>query len=234
MKALKLTLAALVLSAIGFQANAAVVTECGTNVCFTYDNSTLYGAGTVVGNNIFFQNIDNFEASSTDGTGSEIVTDTVDITIEAFTPNYDMTQFLLVEQGDYLINGDGASVTAGARMDITSLDNTCPVGIFDFICTDHDTVDAGALTAQGVTTDWDLIAQVDLADTTGWGSDTRVVMKLQNTLTASTTETGETAFIQKKLGGVGIQVVPVPAAVWLFGSALVGLGAWTRRRKLVA
>lgn len=31
-------------------------------------------------------------------------------------------------------------------------------------------------------------------------------------------------------GDVGASVVPIPAAVWLFGSALVGLFGWTRRK----
>jgi len=233
MKAIKLSFAALALSVIGFQANAAVVTECGTNVCFTYDNSTLFGSANIVGNNIFFLPTE-FVASSTDGTGSEITNETLEIRIEAYTPDYDMTQFLLVEQGDYQLNGEGAWVSASGQLRVTSVAKTCPVGGFDFICTDNDTFNTGPLDVQGVLTDWEGTGQVDLGDTAGWGSDTAVIMTLENVLQASTLENGETAFIEKKLAGVGIQVVPVPAAVWLFGSALAGMAAWSRRRKLTA
>jgi hypothetical protein len=34
------------------------------------------------------------------------------------------------------------------------------------------------------------------------------------------------------LSGLGVSAVPVPAAIWLFGSALTGLGALSRRRKV--
>ena len=73
---------------------------------------------------------------------------------------------------------------------------------------------------------------ISLADTAGWGSDTDVDIDLTNTLTASTAADGEYAMVQKKLGAVSIEItaVPVPAAVWLFGSGLGVLG-WMRRRR---
>ena len=53
-------------------------------------------------------------------------------------------------------------------------------------------------------------------------------LNIQNTLQAYTDANGESAWIQKKITLV-VSEVPVPAAVWLFGSALAGLG-WMRRR----
>ena len=73
---------------------------------------------------------------------------------------------------------------------------------------------------------------IDLADTAGWGVDTDVDIDITNTLAAATTDSGELSRVQKKLGGVGLTItaVPVPAAVWLFGSGLLGLAGFARRR----
>ena len=74
---------------------------------------------------------------------------------------------------------------------------------------------------------------ISLTDTAGWGSDTDVSIDVTNTLTADTSATGEFALVQKKLGAVQIEItaVPVPAAVWLFGSVLATLGLFRRHAK---
>jgi|GEM_PF-1705541 len=41
---------------------------------------------------------------------------------------------------------------------------------------------------------------------------------------------GSVSFAPFDLDNVQMSLVPVPAAVWLFGSALVGLAGWSRRR----
>jgi len=41
---------------------------------------------------------------------------------------------------------------------------------------------------------------------------------------------GSTYFAPFDMDNVEMSLVPVPAAVWLFGSALVGLAGWSRRR----
>ncbi len=63
-------------------------------------------------------------------------------------------------------------------------------------------------------------------------NETSILFQIQNNLTANTTASGETAFIQKKNVPIQISVatIPVPAAVWLFGSALVGLALFKRRQ----
>ena len=59
-----------------------------------------------------------------------------------------------------------------------------------------------------------------------------VLVSIQNTLTAYTDANGEKAWIQKKLSFVAseVAIVPVPAAVWLFGSSLLGLGVLRKKR----
>jgi hypothetical protein len=56
-----------------------------------------------------------------------------------------------------------------------------------------------------------------------------MALNIQNALTAYTDANGEQAWVQKKIT-LSISEVPVPAAVWLFGSGL-GLLGWMRRRR---
>ena len=207
-------------------ANAAIITQFGSNVKFTYDDSTLFGTGTVVGNSIFFTP-DNFIAESLNGAGSTLTTDLIDIVIESTTSGYTMEKYVLAESGDYISDGTGASVSADAFLQVNS--NTTICGLF-FPCMAQEIYSAGSLSdTGGGLAFWNLGGAIDLADTAGWGSDTSVTVTLQNTLQAETLNTGETAFIQKKNGAIGIQVVPVPAAVWLFASGLLGLVGVARR-----
>jgi hypothetical protein len=137
--------------------------------------------------------------------------------------------FTLAEFGDYRLDGANASVDASAWFLVESATTNCGL----FACSDSDIFSAGTLAdTAGVLTDWNLGGTLDLANTVGWGSDTKVILQLQNNLLAETASAGEVAFIQKKKGGIGITVnpVPVPAAVWLFGSGLIGLVGLARRK----
>ena len=230
----------LILSLVSFGlvsavANAAIVTKFGTDVKFTYDDSTLFGDANVVGNNIFFLPT-SFSAESLNGAGAVSANSTLVVTVEATTVGYSMNRFLLIEQGDYFLNGTGASVSGGGQLRVTSNTTNCLVPPVPFAtpCTDNDTFTIDPMTVQGAFTDWDVLAAVDLADTADWLSDTSVKMMLENRLTATTFNVGEEAFIEKKFGAVGITVIPVPAAVWLFGSGLMGLLGWSRRRVMSA
>jgi len=217
-----------------FGSQAAAITIEGDDVKFTFDDSTAFGSANVIGNSIFFLPT-TFLAESLNGDGAVTNNVTLNIEVEVITAGYVMESFQMVEEGDYKLNGDGASVSANGQFRITGLTNPCGTGIFAPICKAEQIFDAGPLT---VNTDspvtWDASAFIDLADTAFWGTDTKVTMTLENLLTATTltAEEGETAFIQKKFGGVGmiINPVPVPGAVWLFGSA-IGLLGWVRRRR---
>jgi hypothetical protein len=206
---------------------ALAISQPGTDVTFTYDESTLFGTGTVVGNSIFFSPT-TFLAQSDNDDGSVTVPQTLNITIEVNSGSpYTITDFQLVELGDYQLSGTSSSVSASGRLQVTSTTTTCGF----FACVDSELFSAGPLTTVGALTEWTASASVDLADTAGWGSDTAVIAQIQNVLNATSTVLGESAFIQKKFEGVGLVVnpIPVPAAVWLFGSALGVLG-WLRRR----
>lgn len=206
-------------------ASAAIVTVSGTDLSFTYDNSTLFGEGNVVGNNIFFLPT-NFRAESTNTTGSVLVSDTLNITVELIDPTsgFSMDMFALSEKGDYQVIGSGGSVSAGGSFSVTSNTNAM---------NQLNTFNATGLSTIGTVTDWSASTSIDLSSIAGWGSDTSVIIQLQNDLTAVSTVQGESAFIQKKFGLIGIAVnpIPVPAAVWLFGSGLISLIGIARRKK---
>jgi len=208
---------------------AATVTLFGDDVKFTFDDSTAFGSGNVIGNNIFFLPT-SFKTESLDGTGPDTLNVTLNVTVEATTGGYEMEYFQLAEEGDYELIGSGASVQANGQFRVTSAAKLCNVF---FPCMDEEIFDAGALTVQNALTTWSAGTSIDLADTAGWNTDTKVIMTLENRLNATTLNSGvgESAFIEKKFGGVGIIVnpIPIPGAVWLFGSAL-GLLGWMRRR----
>ena len=219
------------------QVHAATVTECGSDICFTYDDSTRFGTANVVQNAIFFAP-SKFKIRSRNGAGARTRSVTLNITIDVINPEFTMSQFFLEEEGDYLLDGESVSVRADGMLAVTSETKTCanPYNpLFpDVVCRTSNTFTAGDLLVQGTLTDWSANTFIDLAENSDWNSDTRVVMTLQNNLYASSFEVGELAFIQKKFAGVGIRVlpeVPVPAAVWLMGSALGVLGM-IRRRKI--
>jgi len=206
----------LLLSGVGYAA-----TLVGDNVIFTYDDSTLYGEASVVGDTIFFQPVD-FIAESLNG-GSDTAEAMLNIQVQTINAGYWLKDFSLAEFGDYELIGTGASADVSGEFAVSS--NTI---------TKSDTVlfDAGPLTVIGAATEWNTGAMIDLADTAGWGVDTDVDIDITNTLAAATTNSGELSRVQKKLGGVGLTItaVPVPAAVWLFGSGLLGLAGFARRR----
>ena len=92
------------------------------------------------------------------------------------------------------------------------------------------------LTAVGAQTNWSGQANIDILNSfESVVKHARVTM--QNNMAAFTGETNSWAWIEKKFVdqdfGVVIDVseIPVPAAIWLFGSGLLGLIGLARRRK---
>ncbi len=127
----------------------------------------------------------------------------------------------VLELGDYEIEtGDRVA----ADLVLFGTENSF-TGLFPDTITDSDSFDATADTGSSPVI-WSLSAGINPSALLENAQDIQVL--IQNTLLADTDADGERAFIQKKLTFTAA-VVPVPAAVWLFGSAL-GLLAWVRRR----
>ncbi|MDG1663181.1 MAG: VPLPA-CTERM sorting domain-containing protein [Pseudomonadales bacterium] len=211
---------------------AAEVSVDGTDVTFTYDDSTLFGPAFVVGNSIFFTPT-TFLAQSANVEGAVQSTATLNIDVQVKSGStYLMDGFQLMELGDYLLTGNGsASAQAVARLQVISKTTTCGL-MGSPVCIVADTDDTGVLTAQNALTDWDLYAEVNYGAM--WGPDTHVEAQIQNTLTATSTVSGDSSLVQKKFNGVGLVVVeaiPIPATAWLFGSALAGLVVARRKHR---
>jgi len=215
------------------QPQAALVTVSGTDVDFTYDDSTLFGVVTVVGNTFFFTP-DNFLAESLNGQGVVSTNETLDVDITVTTPGFEIDMLFLRERGDYRLSGNGSTVSVEGQFIATSNATLCGGS---FPCEDVMNFNGGTLNVQNSLTPWEINESIDLTGIAGWGSDTDISLTLENILTANTIDaTSSQAFIQKKFGGIALSVnippseVPVPAAVWLFGSGLLGLLAASKRK----
>ncbi len=124
-------------------AQAAIVTLPGDDVEFTFDDSTAFGSGLVIGNSIFFLPT-TFKAESTDGSpATDTMNVTLNVTVEATTAGYEMTDFMMAEEGDYKLIGSGSSVSANGQFRITSSTTLCGF----FTCRDDMIFDAGPLTS---------------------------------------------------------------------------------------
>lgn len=208
-----------------FTTNAALITQNGTNVSFTYDDATAYGIGNVVGDVIFFTPT-GFLAESLDGAGIVTATATLNIDVAAIKTGFAMSSFSVSEEGDYRQKGAGALAAADGYLAATSLTTLCGTST----CRDTTIFNSGVLAdTGGALSLWNMGGSLNLANVAGWGSDTEVRLTIQNNLTTETLASGEIAFIQKKFS-ISIPQVPVPAAVWLFASGLIGLVGMARRK----
>jgi hypothetical protein len=215
-------------------AMSAMIHAPGDTVDFYYDDATLFGSANVIGNSIYFLPT-NFKAESTNGAGTHTAHQTINITITA-RPGNVIESIAMLESGDYLLSGSGASASANGMLAITS--NTKLNGFFPFRETQLFT--AGSLSdTGGLLQEWSANTDIDLGLIAGWENDTDVTVTAENILSATTLNNAEQAFIEKKFLGIGLIVnpdtptVPIPAAAWLFGSGLLAIAGLARRQRKV-
>lgn len=195
----------------------------GDTVWFSFDDSLLglFGSASVSGDTLSFDPT----AFKANAAGPGIVT------VSATTPLITITTkdmwvldgVELFEQGDYFRIESGASTTlvgAGGQFIV----NGSPVAVSAGGLTEYLTV-ADVINDGLSTTGWTASASAAL-------SGDSATVKVQNILLAGLTGGLEAAFIEKKLVEIAVDTtfVPIPAAVWLFGSALFGLTMVGRRR----
>jgi hypothetical protein len=203
--------------------SAASVTQCGPTICYKYDNTQAavaeFGQPTFVGDAVRFLP-PSFRAQSDDGAGFDTATANF-IFDDVYTKSGADIGFIFVrEAGDYEItNGD--SVSADLFLQVSS-----NVDLFDYA---SSTSSFDASGDSGGLQRWQLDGSLTPEQDFFFGAANSMSLNIQNTLQAYTDANGESAWIQKKITLV-VSEVPVPAAVWLFGSALAGLG-WMRRRR---
>jgi hypothetical protein len=199
---------------------AATVTQCGTNICYEYDDAQLgaglFGLPTLSGDSLIFLS-PMFRAESIDGAGLDTASATFVIDRVYSLDDMDIMDIFLYESGDYrIINGD--SVSAELILDIEN-NNSSESGSVSELFT--ATGDSGGQQEWSIQDGFDPSSEFASAS-----NDVKV--SITDILTADSDAFGETAWIQKKLTLTAATVVPIPAAAWLFVSAL-GLLVWRRK-----
>lgn len=201
---------------VSLSANAAIVSQMGDDVVFTYDDDTKFGTGLVVGNTISFSP-DNFRAEKIPGAGFDFDNDVLDIDITVKNGStLVLDSITTTEIGDYALFGSNTFVSASLY---TEVDSNTWGGVSPNVVT----VDTGNITTPNNNTLslWNLTN----VNSWSWENETSVTFTIQNNLTAFAGSESEFAWIQKKDGTVGIEVrvIPVPGAAVLFFSALGGV-----------
>ncbi|BBA36370.1 hypothetical protein sS8_4440 [Methylocaldum marinum] len=161
-----------------------------------------------------------FDAMS-GGTG-QVDTEIVGLKFKATAaPNQVITGVSWREHGVYQVTGEESWVSAFASLRLADPETRETVG----------NTDTGTFSAQGVrgaTTGgpWDLTVSRDIA-----ARSIEIELTIKDILAAYAPENGF-ARLDKDFGGLRVDVapIPVPASVWLLGSALAGLVMIGRRR----
>ena len=220
-------IAAVSLFSVCTLSNAATIHLAGDTVDFYYDDAqpgmSSYGPLSSIGNSIFAQSV-NLSADATNGSSTS-VSALGTITIVA-QPGYSFSFIHVAQLGDYSLNGAGASIDVSGTLSIedsinssTSFTNTLSI--------------SGLGINDGLTHEWQASSGFDLSTAT-WSNVTSIELSLDTLLSATTLISGESAFTESKFVGGGMvtietSAVPVPAAIWLFGSGLLGLASIARR-----
>ena len=206
----------------------------GDTVIFKYTGTTssigLFGTVEVIGDSIVSFPT-NFRAESLGG-GADSVNDNGAVQVIAKS-GYQINGVNVLERGDYLMTGVGATVDVDGWSDVWDWND-----VFFGPSVQQNLAITGDLTIiDSNTHTWTGSTGFDLTGS-AWDGINHIGLSLQNNLYAATSAEGEVAWIEKKLTGGGIDlsidttpVVPVPAAVWLFGSGLIGLIGVARRKK---
>lgn len=184
------------------------------------DPEILYGSPTVAGDRLLFFPTA-YASSSADGS-ADTTSGTLQIMLQA-KPGYFIETVRIAEFGDYSLTGSGdAQAQISGYLAVTDLKTFQTAEDF------HSALFQSSPASGPITLSWEI-------DYTGLGV-TAAMLTFNNNLQTSSAA-GTAAFIQKKsVLSNAVQVefytapVPVPAAIWLFGSALGPL-CWLRRRR---
>lgn len=198
----------------------------GASVIYEYNvvhNSgalALFGTPDILGDVVRFLP-PSFKAESTNGSPAlvTVAANFIFSSVRSISGN-ELQAISLIEFGDYRIDG-GDKVTADLLLTASNNNN--------FLEWTSDNQVFTATGPLGLKTTWTLNGFVD-PEAAFTSPANNIALSIQNSLMAETSSLGEGAWIQKKLTLTAseIAVVPVPAGVWLLGSALGLLGVVRR------
>lgn len=199
------------------QPQAATVTLSGQDVDFTFDDTLVgpFGTPTVSDNTLSFAPT-TFTATALNGTGAVLVNGTVNVTVTARGQDSRILRLALEERGSYIRDGETAEVAVTGELRATRL----PLEEIASLQPSSNFEPTG-LAVQ----DWEASAALDLKE---WDAS-EVLATAQNILIVRSLAADDIAFIGKMRVDL-TAFVPLPPAVWLLGSALIGLVAIGRRR----
>lgn len=209
-------------------AQAAILHLPGATVDFYINNpeelDLVGGLPSVAGDTLKFSFHD-FEVTDNDGATPDFKHITLLIDVIAKNPQNSLTNPTLYEQGDYLVLDTANSpFTLAAVFGQLIGDNLLGVQLE----TDNFAFQQDNTNITFPYPEWSIIESLE--DVAGWGTSA-VRLTFQNNVFASAIGNDDFAFIEKKFASISITAVPVPAAVWLLGSAVVPLLLMPRRRK---
>ncbi|MDH5766711.1 MAG: VPLPA-CTERM sorting domain-containing protein [Gammaproteobacteria bacterium] len=199
----------------------------GNTVDFYYDNAdpgTLaYGTLQISGDTVYATPT-TFETSALNGEGTSLFTNTGSVIVIA-KDGYSFAGVDILEGGTYNTTVNGY-VNVESSLQVIDSDN--------FFTRETNFLNISDLTASGLNT-WEGYLSYDMT-TAMWNNTNSIELTLTNWLYATSPDADSTAVINKTLAGSSIgmsitTVVPVPAAIWLFGSGLIALSGFARRRK---
>lgn len=205
----------------------------GTNVDYfgvvedsTTDTVPLFGAPTLSGDSLLFFPSNYTSTANSGATDQTSSTLTMNIVAKGGT---ELTVITIQEFGDYSLSGVGTSATSA------SIDGALFVTDLSGVTGVHtDSLVVNPASPYVLPSDSSgIFSATTTLDLTGLGI-TEAFLTFNNNL-ATTSEAGTTALIQKKVVNgpsivVSVDPIPVPAAVWLFGSGLLGLIGVARRK----
>ncbi|MCW9006282.1 MAG: VPLPA-CTERM sorting domain-containing protein [Gammaproteobacteria bacterium] len=210
-----------------FSANSAIVhLGSGNTVDFWYDDqdagTLAYGTLQISGDTVYATPT-TFETSALNGEGETLFTNTGSVIVVA-KEGYSFAGVDLLEGGTYNTTGNG---TVDIVSSLRVMDSA------NIFTQETNFLNISDLSATGANT-WQGSFSYDMT-TAMWNSTNSIELTLTNWLYATSPDADSSAVINKTLAGssigMSISTIPVPAAVWLFGSGLIALFGFVRKRK---